>query len=106
MSSLGAQRPKQCTLRGLLGSPGRALASHGPQDRQFTYSCAVVQYGGSPREHCISRGHWQPCGQLADGTRGGYNCHNQGYIYGGAQVDHGDNQERALGGQLGYGDPS
>ncbi len=27
------QRLRQCTPGGLLGSPGRALASHGPQDR-------------------------------------------------------------------------
>jgi hypothetical protein len=31
-----AQRPRQCTPSGLLGSPDRALASHGPQDRQLT----------------------------------------------------------------------
>jgi hypothetical protein len=31
------QRPRQCTLSDVLGSLGRALANHGPQDRQFTY---------------------------------------------------------------------
>jgi hypothetical protein len=31
-----AQHPKQCTHGSLLGSPGRALASRGPQNQQFT----------------------------------------------------------------------
>ncbi len=63
-----AQRPRQCTPSGLPGNSGRALTTHGPQDRQLICCCAVVQNGGGHREHYVSCGRSQPCDQLANGA--------------------------------------